>query len=74
MKSLDLASLTDSSPGLAPVSGPASPASPPPQSQPPLVTAVAPGQTDLALGWLRSAQHWLGGEVTVEVWDLGLTR
>ena len=37
------------------------------------------GQSELALGWLRSAQHWLGPEQQVSVnmlvlWDLGMSR
>ena len=49
---------------------------------PALVSAVAAGQSELALGWLRSAQHWLGqadmvstGSVNMLVlWDLGMSR
>ena len=41
---------------------------------PPLVSAVEPGQAELALGWLRSAQHWLATDITLMLWDLGLGR
>ena len=41
---------------------------------PPLVSAVAPGQAELAVGWLRSAQHWLAADISLTLWDLGLGR
>ena len=41
---------------------------------PPLVSAVAPGQAELAVGWLRSAQHWLTADISLTLWDLGLGR
>jgi len=47
---------------------------PAPPPAPPLVSAVEAGQAELALGWLRSAEHWLGAGVAVVVWDLGLGR
>jgi len=40
-----------------------------------LVTAVEAGQADLALGWLRSAQHWLQtDDIHLVLWDLGLGK
>ena len=47
---------------------------PAPPLAPPLVSAVEAGQAELALGWLRSAEHWLGAGEAVVVWDLGLGR
>ena len=41
---------------------------------PPLVSAVAQGQAELAVGWLRSAQHWLAADISLTLWDLGLGR
>ena len=47
---------------------------PGPPHCPPLVSAVSPGQSELAVGWLRSAQHWLQADISLILWDLGLGR
>ena len=53
---------------------PARPQQPGPPQHPPLVSAVSAGQAELAVGWLRSAQHWLQADISLILWDLGLGR